>query len=121
MRDLLALQGTDERAAEAVEMFCYHARKWVGALAATLGGIDSLIFAGGIGEHAPEVRARICDGLGFLGVRLDPVLNVANGPLISAADASVSVRVIPTDEESMIARTIFRVTGIDSHREDTHG
>ena len=123
MRDLLARQGTDARAAEAVEMFCYQARKWVGALAAALGGIDALIFAGGIGEHAPEVRARICEGLGFLGVRLDPAANAANAPLISAADAPVAVRVIPTDEELMIARTVFRVAGIESHtpQDDTNG
>ena len=110
MHDLLERQATDARAAEAVEMFCYQARKWVGSLAAALGGIDALIFSGGIGEHAPEVRARICEGLGFLGVQLDAPANAANAPVISAADATVHVRVIPTDEESMIARTVFRIT-----------
>ena len=110
MHDLLERQATDARAAEAVEMFCYQARKWVGSLAAALGGIDALIFSGGIGEHAPEVRARICEGLGFLGLRLDTSANAANAPVISAADATVHVRVIPTDEELMIARTVFRLT-----------
>jgi acetate kinase len=110
MHDLLVRQATDARAAEAVEMFCYQARKWVGSLAAALGGIDALVFSGGIGEHAPEVRASICDGLGFLGVRLELSANAANAPLISTADAPVTVRVIPTDEELMIARTVFRLT-----------
>ena len=108
LHDLLAQQGTDPRAAEAVELFCYQARKWVGAMAAALGGLDTLVFAGGIGEHAAEVRGRICDGLGFLGVRLDPAANVAHAPVISAG-GPVSVRVIPTDEEVQIARSVFAV------------
>lgn len=110
MRDLLAKQGTDPRAGEAVELFCYQARKWVGALAAALGGLDTLVFAGGIGENAPAVRGRICDGLGFLGVRLDPAANAAGAPVVSAPGGAVAVRVIPTDEEVMIARTVFRLT-----------
>ncbi len=108
MRDLLARQGADPRAAEAVELFCYSARKWVGALAAALGGLDTLVFSGGVGENAPEVRARVCDGLGFLGVRLDPAANAGNAPVISAPGPS-TVRVIPTDEEVTIARAVLRV------------
>ena len=115
MRDLLARQATDPRAAVAVELFCYQARKWVGALAAALGGLDSLVFSGGMGESAPEVRARVCGGLEFLGVRLDPAANAANAPVISTTTDSVTVRVIPTDEELMIARTVFRVAWADSH------
>ncbi|QEL16815.1 acetate/propionate family kinase [Limnoglobus roseus] len=111
MRDLLARQATDPRAADAVELFCYQARKWVGALSAALGGLDTLVFSGGIGEGAPEVRSRVCDGLEFLGVRLDSAANDANAPLISATAGPVTVRVIPTDEELMIARTVFRVAG----------
>ena len=114
MRDLLVRQATDPRAATAVELFCYQARKSVGALAAALGGLDALVFSGGMGENAPEVRARVSDGLGFLGVRLDPAANAANAPVISAAAGSVAVRVIPTDEELMIARTVFRIAGADS-------
>lgn len=111
MRDLLAQQATDPRAADAVEMFCYQARKWVGALAAALGGLDAVVFAGGIGQSAPEVRARVCDGLEFLGVRLDSAANAANAPVISAAGGAVEVRVMATDEEVMIARTVFRISG----------
>jgi acetate kinase len=103
LRDLLARQGTDVRAAEAVELFCYRAKAGIGALAAALGGLDSLVFSGGIGENSPEVRRRICDGLEFLGVTMDDRRNSSNGPLISADQGPVAVRVIPTDEESLIA------------------
>jgi acetate kinase len=103
VRDLLARQATDPRAAEAIDLFCYRARAWIGALAAALGGLDSLAFAGGIGENAPEVRRRICDGLGFLGVALDGPRNAAGAPLISADDSPARARVIRTDEESIIA------------------
>ena len=109
IRVLLAAQATDPRAAEAVELFCYQIRKCVGAYAAALGGIDALVFSGGIGENAPEIRARVCDGLRFLGIELDPAANAANAPVISLG--AVAVRVIPTDEEAMIARTVSRVTG----------
>ena len=112
VRDLLARQASDPRAAEAIELFCYQARKWVGALAAALGGLDALVFTGGIGENAPEIRARVCDGLGFLGVRLDPAANAGNAPLISTAAGSVAVRVIPADEELMIAKMASRVLGL---------
>ena len=109
MQDLLAAQATDERAAEAVALFCYQARKGVGAFAAVLGGLDTLVFSGGIGEHAAEVRARICAGLEFLGVELDVARNRAHAAVISSANSRVTVRVIPTDEERMIARTVGRL------------
>ena len=114
MRDLLALQATDPRAASAVDVFCYQARKWVGSLAAALGGLDAIVFSGGIGEHAPEVRARVCHGLEFLGVQLDPAANAANAPVISTPSSSVDVRVIPADEELIIARTVFGFSGSDA-------
>ncbi len=118
VRDLLARQASDPRAAEAIELFCYQARKWIGALAAALGGLDALVFSGGIGEHAPEIRARVCDGLGFLGVRLDVAANAGNAPLISAAAGGVAVRVIPTDEELMIATMASRVLDAGRRTED---
>ncbi len=107
MRDLQARSATDPRAAEAVDLFCYAAQKWIGSYAAVLGGIDTLIFAGGIGEHAPNIRARICANLNFLGIDLDAEQNASNAPLISKPNRPVSVRVILTDEESVIARAAF--------------
>ena len=109
MHDLLAAQADDVRAAEAVALFCYQARKGVGAFAAVLGGLDTLVFSGGIGEHAAEVRARICQGLEFLGIELDADRNAAHAGVISGANSRVTVRVIPTDEERMIARTVGRL------------
>ena len=102
------------RAAEAVAFFCYQAKKWVGAYAAALGGLDTLVFTGGIGENAFQVRARICDGLQFLGLRLDARKNKASAPVISAKGSRVTVRVIRTDEEVTIARTVCRVLGLAS-------
>src|ERR1700675_3143087 len=99
IRDLLAREGQDGRAAEAVALFCYQIKKWIGAFAAALGGLDTLVFAGGIGENAPLVRTRICDGLGFLGIALDRPRNAKNAPLISPDAGRVAVRVIRTDEE----------------------
>src|SRR5207253_11490803 len=84
MRDLLAREAGDVRGAEAVALFCYQAKKWIGAFAAALGGLDTLVFAGGIGENAPEIRARICEGLGFLGIHLDEKKNQTNAPVITA-------------------------------------
>jgi acetate kinase len=118
MRDLLERETQDVRAAEAVALFCYQVKKWIGAFAAALGGLDTLVFAGGIGEHAPPVRARICEGLGFLGIRLDEKRNTATEAVISTAKSPVTVRVIPTDEERMIARTVCRVLGLGSKRKD---
>jgi acetate kinase len=111
MRDLLGRQATDVRAAEAVEMFCYQTRKWIGAFAAVLGGLDTLVFAGGIGENAGEVRTRICSGLEFLGVELDEDQNRANVPVISGKSSRVTVRMLRTDEEVMIARASWRLLG----------
>ena len=108
MRDLLAIESSDPRAADAIELFCYHARKWIGAYAAALGGLDTLVFAGGIGENAPIVRARICRGLDFLGITLDTRRNARNASLVSRNDAAVTVRVIRTNEELMIARSVVR-------------
>src|SRR5208283_2707769 len=94
MRDLLDRETQDVRAAEAVALFCYQVKKWIGAFAAALGGLDTLVFAGGIGENAPPVRDRICDGLGFLGIKLDEKRNAANEGVISSSASRVAVRVI---------------------------
>jgi acetate kinase len=112
MRDLLELEGKDERAAEAVAVFCLQARKWIGAFAAELGGLDTLVFAGGIGENSPAVRGRVCSGLDFIGIELDDALNAANAAIISANTSRVCVRVIPTDEERVIAESVCRVLGL---------
>jgi acetate kinase len=112
MRDLLDREEQDVRAAEAVALFCYQVKKWIGAFAAALGGLDTVVFAGGIGENAPEVRARICEGLGFLGIELEEKRNAANEGMISAAAARVAVRVIRTDEELMIAKTVCHILGL---------
>lgn len=109
MRDLLAREATDARAAEAVALFCYQIKKWIGAFAAALGGLDTLVFAAGIGENVPIVRARICDGLDFLGIRLDEERNKSNAPIISTEGSRVTVRVIRTDEEAMMAKAVARV------------
>jgi acetate kinase len=112
MRDLLALEAHDTRAAEAVELFCYQVRKWIGSFAAALGGMDTLVFAGGIGENAPVVRARICEGLSFLGIELSEARNSVTPGVISSAGSRVTVRVIHTDEELMIARSVCRIPGL---------
>ena len=109
MRDLLAHESEDVRAAEAVALFCYQVKKWIGAYAAALGGVDTLVFTGGIGENAPLVRTRICDGLGFLGIEIDEKRNAANADVISTETSRVTVRVMHTDEELMIAKTVCRV------------
>ena len=108
MRDLLDHEKQDVRAAEAVALFCYQAKKWIGAYAAALGGLDTLVFAGGIGENAPLVRTRICEGLGFLGVELNETRNKNTAGIISTDASRVPVRVIRTDEELMIARSVLR-------------
>jgi acetate kinase len=109
MRDLLAREKDDPRAADAIDVFCYQAKKWIGAFTAALGGIDTLVFAGGIGENAPEVRARICEGLEFLGIRLDAARNTAGAPIIATKGSTVVVRVIRTDEEQMIANQVMEI------------
>jgi acetate kinase len=96
------------RAAEAVALFCYQAKKWIGSFAAALGGLDTLVFAGGIGENAPVVRARICEGLEFLGIELEEKRNATDERVISPSTGRVAVRVIRTDEELMIARSVLR-------------
>ena len=104
MRDLLAREARDVRAAEAVALFCYQAKKWIGAFAAALGGLDTLVFAGGIGENAPCIRDRICEGLGFLGIELTRSVTRRMRGVISTDASRVAVRVIRTDEELMIAQ-----------------
>ncbi len=112
MRDLLKIETQDERAAIAIALFCYQIKKWIGAFAAALGGVDTLVFAGGIGENAPIVRARICDGLGFLGIELEEKRNAANDGVISAETSRVPVHVIHTDEALMIARLVCHTLGL---------
>jgi acetate kinase len=109
MRDLLSRETDDRRAAEAVALFCYQAKKFLGALAAALGGLDTLVFTGGIGEHAATVRWRICEGLEFLGLRLDGSRNAEHAPVVSRDGGPVTVRVIPTDENLVIARHTRRL------------
>jgi acetate kinase len=104
MRDLLSREADDSRAAEAISLFCYGAKKFLGALAAALGGLDTLVFTGGIGEHAATVRCRICEDLEFLGIQLDPDRNAEPASIVSQDGTPVTVRVMPTDENLMIAR-----------------
>jgi acetate kinase len=112
LRDLLARPRHDRRAAAAVELFCYQVTKWIGSFAAVLGGLDTLVFSAGIGENAPLIRRQICTGLGFLGIELDASRNAANAAVISSPKGRVRVRVIPTDEELMIARLASRALGM---------
>lgn len=117
MHDLIERETRDVRAAEAVALFCYQVKKWIGAFTAALGGLDTLVFAGGIGENAPLVRARICGGLGFLGIELEEKQNAASAAVISAEASRVAVRVIHTDEEWMIAKMVCRVLGLGAPKE----
>ena len=109
LRDLLDKEGHDVRAVEAVALFCYQVKKWIGAFAAALGGLDTLVFTGGIGENSPVIRTRICDGLGFLGIQLDESRNAAGAPIVSTDASSARVRVIRTDEDVVIAKAVFSV------------
>jgi acetate kinase len=109
MRDLLEREAADPRAAEAVALFCYQARKFVGALVAALGGLDTLVFTAGIGQRSAVIRERICAGLEYLGLQVDPTRNAAHAPIISGEASRVVVRVMPTDEDLMIARHTYRV------------
>ena len=118
MSDLLKSEAEDVRAGEAIAIFCYQVRKWIGAFAAALGGLDTLVFAGGIGENAPTIRARICDDLGFLGIELDQKRNAEHAPWISTGTGRVKVRVIRTDEELMIAKSVIRVLGLSGQKEN---
>ncbi len=115
MRDLLKREQHDPRAADAIALFCYQAKKWIGALTAALGGLDTLVFTAGIGEHSPVIRARICDGLEYLGVALDHTRNEAGAPVISKDNGRVTVRVMHTDEESEIARSVSERLGEPKH------
>lgn len=109
VRDLLAKESIDPRAAEALALFCYQVRKGIGAFAAALGGLDTLVFTGGIGENAAVIRSRICEGLEFLGIRLDEARNAAGEAVISTAKSAACARVIRTDEDAIIARSVFRI------------
>jgi acetate kinase len=109
LRELLAAEKTDKRAAEAISLFCYQAKKWIGSFAAALGGLDALVFAGGIGENNPQIRSRICEGLSFLGIELDESRNAAGAAIISTDQCRVRVRVMRTDEELMVARSVERM------------
>jgi acetate kinase len=109
MQDLLARESADPRAAEAIQLFCYAAKKYIGAYSAALGGVDTLVFTAGIGENAPTIRERICSGLEFLGINIDAARNNSNAFLISPDDGKVRVRVIKTNEDLMIARHTARL------------
>lgn len=106
MRELMNNEDTDSRAKEAVDLFCYQTKKWIGSFAAVLEGVEILVFSGGIGEHSPEVRSKICDGLEFLGIELDEVKNMKNETLISTEKSRVKVYAIQTNEELMIAKMV---------------
>jgi acetate kinase len=109
MRALLA--SDDVRARFAVDLFIYRLSRELGSLAAAAGGLDALVFTAGIGEHAPSIRERACRDAAWLGVELDPAANRTGGPRISAPGSRVSVWVIPTNEELMIARNTSRIAG----------
>lgn len=111
MRDLLEKAPRDEHAAEAVDSFCYRAKKYIGAYAAALGGLDLLVFTGGIGEKSAAVRSKICSDLEFLGIQLDPQRNQGNGPVISTDNSGVRVRVIQTNEDLIIVRHVLELLG----------
>ena len=113
MRDLLRREADDPRAADAVALYCYQIKKWIGAFTAALGGLDTLVFTGGIGANAPAVRARICNGLGVLGIELDAPRNEGNADLISTDAARVKVHVMRTNEELVIARAVGRLLGLE--------
>jgi acetate kinase len=117
VRDLLEREYQDVRAREAIAIFCYQAKKWIGAFAAALGGVDTLVFAGGIGENSAAVRRRICEGLGYLEIKVDDSLNAQHAARISTG--RVAVRVIRTDEESVIAGLTARLLGMETE-EGTH-
>jgi acetate kinase len=121
MHDLLERETKDVRAAESIALFCYEVKKKIGSFAAALGGVDTLVFAGGIGENAPIIRARICDGLGFLGIELEEKRNLASAAVISTEAGRVAVRVMHTDEEWMIAKTVCRVMGLTMKKENYDG
>ena len=112
MCDLHDRETQDVRAVEAAVLFCYQVKKWIGSFAAALRGLDTLVFGGGVGENAPLVRARICEGLSFLGIELNEPRNAQTIGAISTDAGRVAVRVIRTDEELTIAKTVCRVLGL---------
>ena len=116
MRELIKNRNTDVHAAEAFELFCYQTKKFIGAYAAVLEGLDTLVFSGGIGEHSPEVRSQVCDGLKFLGIELDEIKNINNEAIISSTSSKVTVRVIPTNEQLMIAKMVCDVLNVKSEK-----
>ncbi|MBP2639374.1 MAG: acetate kinase [Firmicutes bacterium] len=120
MRDLLEREKNDVRAAEAVAVFCYQVKKWIGSFSAALGGLDTLVFSAGIGENSPQVRQRICTGLGFLGIEIDEERNLANAAVISAENSRVFVRIIRTNEEWMIASLVSEKLGLALGVETTY-
>ena len=111
MKQLLDREEQDNRAKEAIDVFCYQLKKAIGGMAAALGGLETLVFSGGMGERAPKIRTRICDGLDFLGVKLEPERNARNDAVISADDSRVAVHVIHTDEASTIAEGVLQAIG----------
>lgn len=113
VRALLAARDGDQNAREAIDIFCYQVRKFIGAYAAALGGLDLLVFTGGIGEHSPEIRAQICQGLEFLGITIDTARNTSGESMISATTGAVAVRTMKTHEEAMIARHVRELLGRD--------
>ena len=109
VRDLLARVSFDVRSSEAIDLFCYQTKKAIGAFAAILGGLETLVFAGGIGENSPEIRRHICEGLAFLGIALEETRNETSAPLISTSEGPTKIRVIRTNEELMIAKSVTRL------------
>jgi acetate kinase len=109
MQDLLAQEEANSNAADAIALFCYRAKKYLAAYAAVLGGLDIVVFTAGIGEHAPMIRERICTGLEFLGIQIDPDRNRLNASVISSDDSRVKVRVVKTNENLMLARHAARL------------
>jgi acetate kinase len=109
MRKLLEAEAADERAAEAIELFVYRISREIGSMAAALGGVDAIVFTGGIGENAPMIRARVCNAADWLGIDFDSASNEQGGPRISHSTGRVAVWVIPTNEEQMIAQHTKRV------------
>jgi acetate kinase len=111
MRALLEKAKQDPHAAGAIDLFCYRAKKYIGAYAAALQGLDAIVFTGGIGERAPAIRANICSGLEFLGIHLDATRNEQSAPVISTSESRVNVRVIQTNEDLMIVQHVKTVLG----------
>lgn len=109
VRDLLAREGNDARAADALALFCYAIKKTIGAYAAALGGLDTLVFSGGIGENAASIRARVCAGLEFLGIDVDAGQNAVTASVISSAVSRVTVRVVSTNEEAVMVEAVAKL------------